>query len=393
MSQHGRIVKTRVIKAYWDCEYCGTTKIDGLVDNCPNCGKQKSSNVECYRSGAPIEVTDEELKAARIKREECDGNHKDWVCAYCNQLNNYSDDKCVACGGPKSEATHEYGGTKIRKTDDVLHYTETPIANDSRAQQTYEETVPDSPVPYIDDTPSRPSFSITDKLPQILTICGVTALIGLFIWLMVWLFAPLEKEVTVNGFSWKRQITIEEERTVKEDDWYVPAGGRVYETRQEVRDYQPVIDHYETITETKTREVFDHNETTYTYQDNGNGTYTEIEIETPVYRTEYYTESHDEPVYRQEPIYDTRYYYEIERWFDVDEYDSMGQDKEPYWNEAYTLAADQRDTNRSQAYYVHYSDDSTEHVSYDEWLGIDIGDGYLITYNRLGFTYSKTATN
>lgn len=28
---------TRVIKGYWDCIYCGTKHIDGLIDVCPNC--------------------------------------------------------------------------------------------------------------------------------------------------------------------------------------------------------------------------------------------------------------------------------------------------------------------------------------------------------------------
>ena len=95
----------RIIRGYWSCKYCGTTDIDGLIDVCPNCGKQKSSDVKYYmKQGIAEEVTDTELQKAKIKKEECDGKHKDWICPYCNQLNNYADGVCVACGAEKSEA-------------------------------------------------------------------------------------------------------------------------------------------------------------------------------------------------------------------------------------------------------------------------------------------------
>ncbi len=103
-----------IVKGYWTCEVCGTKDIDGLVDVCPNCGKQKSKTVKYYLREVEEVVTDEELKKAGISKEECDGNHKDWVCNYCDQLNNWSDDFCSACGAPKDEATHEYGMKSLR---------------------------------------------------------------------------------------------------------------------------------------------------------------------------------------------------------------------------------------------------------------------------------------
>ena len=104
----------RIIRGYWSCKYCRTADIDGLVDVCPNCGKQKSSDVKYYmKQGIAEEVTDTELQKAKIKKEECDGKHKDWICPYCNQLNNYADGVCVACGAEKSEAEFEYGETQM----------------------------------------------------------------------------------------------------------------------------------------------------------------------------------------------------------------------------------------------------------------------------------------
>lgn len=392
---------SRIVKGYWYCKYCGTKDIDGLVDTCPNCGKQKSEDVKYYMAGTPVEVTDEELKKARIKREECDGNHKDWVCDYCNQLNNYSDKYCFACGAPKSEATKEYGGKKIQKRHESYEshepqynvpkyedYYSSDEQNDYDTKSTKSESNT-SDENYANRNTKRNSFPIKDILPSILKIGGISSLVLLFTVLMVWLFAPIEKEVTVNGFSWDRQITVEEERTVKESGWSVPNGGRVYDERLEISGYVSVIDHYEDVSEVKTKQVIDHYETTYTYTDNGNGTFTEVPHQNPVYRTETYTETHQEPVYRQEPVYDTKYYYEIEKWFNGQNYASEGYDKEPYWNESYTLKSNERDTKRSEHYYIHYNDGDKDSVSYSEWMEIDEGDGFILKQNRLGITYSK----
>ena len=48
---------TKIVKGYWKCEYCGTYDIDGLIDNCPNCGKQKSHNIKDYmKSGGELSL-------------------------------------------------------------------------------------------------------------------------------------------------------------------------------------------------------------------------------------------------------------------------------------------------------------------------------------------------
>lgn len=117
----------RIVRGYWDCPYCDSTDIDGLVDNCPNCGRHKPENTKYHLKGAiphenkiykksVVEESDvlntEELHKAGISEEECDGNHKEWVCSYCNSLNNWADDICTSCGSPRNEATLEYGMQK-----------------------------------------------------------------------------------------------------------------------------------------------------------------------------------------------------------------------------------------------------------------------------------------
>ncbi len=61
---------------------------------------------------------------------------------------------------------------------------------------------------------------------------------------------------------------------------------------------EPVIDHYEEHEVQRSRRVMDHIETYYTYEDDGNGHMIETPHERPVYRTEYYTETILEPVYK-----------------------------------------------------------------------------------------------
>lgn len=70
----------RIIKGYWRCKYCGTEDIDGLVDRCPNCGKQKSEDVKYYLKDEKVEVTDEGLERAWISRAECNGEHEITRC-------------------------------------------------------------------------------------------------------------------------------------------------------------------------------------------------------------------------------------------------------------------------------------------------------------------------
>lgn len=38
----------RIVRGYWDCPYCDSTDIDGLVDNCPNCGRHKPENTKYH---------------------------------------------------------------------------------------------------------------------------------------------------------------------------------------------------------------------------------------------------------------------------------------------------------------------------------------------------------
>ena len=182
---------------------------------------------------------------------------------------------------------------------------------------------------------------------------------------------------------------MEEERTVSESGWNVPTGGRITDKKWEFQRYVQVIDHYKTVYETKTRQVLDHYDTSTSYRDNGNGTFSESKHQTPVYRTETYQESHQEPVYRQEPVYAWKYYYDIERWFDVKDYQTFGNNQSAYWSDAYVLKEKQRDSERKEQYWTLYDDSSKTKMKYEQWKKLKKGDKITQTRCLFGIVYSQ----
>ena len=413
----------RIVRGYWDCPYCDSTDIDGLVDNCPNCGRHKPENTKYHLKGAiphenkiykksVVEESDvlntEELHKAGISEEECDGNHKEWVCSYCNSLNNWADDICTSCGSPRNEATVEYGMQKRENsntdTNDfvALSGIDEETANDIEDKikerkpslanrKSFDSVSEDKEI--ADETSENPKdksnrLSIFVSIFSFVKDNAIPILLAmLFLLCAGVLFYPHKETVTVTGFEWARNISIEDLRTVQESDWSVPSGGRVYKEQTELKTYVSVIDHYETKTETKSRQVIDHYDTEYSYSDNGNGTFTEHTKQVPVYKTEYYEETHQEPVYRQDPVYATKYYYDIDKWFDSGrDYPSSGTDQNPYWNTDYTLAEKERDTDRTEKYTVFYDNGKSDDLKLDDWLKRNVGDQYKRTYCLL-FTY------
>ena len=189
-----------------------------------------------------------------------------------------------------------------------------------------------------------------------------------------------------NG-QWLKSIKFK--LPIIEEDMSISLDNEEQVERVELKEYVTVLDHYETVYETRTRQVISHYDTQTSYVDNGNGTFTAKTTQVPVYKTEYYQEPVQKPVYRQQPVYDTRYYYEIDRWVNKEDYPSSGNDQDPYWNEDYTLEEKERDTKRAEEYFVHFDDGTEDELQYSEWIETSIGDGYLLTRNRLGMTYKS----
>lgn len=376
-----RIINKRVVKAYWKCSYCDS-KADGLTDYCPNCGVHKPDSTQ-YKldKNNIVEATDKELEEAGMKRENCDGKHPDWKCSYCNSLNNWADTNCSSCGSLKEDATQDYFGSITPKNKN----------NNQRIKE--ENTYTNTTTNYTASQEMNFSFQklvSNINFSKVITVFGVVT----FISILVFLLAPYKVQAEVTGFSWNRNIYIEEMKTVKESDWTIPSGARVYDTKEEVYDTEKVIDHYEEVKVTKTKqEIVDYSiSTEYEYSDNGDGTYTEYEVEvkTPIYANVEYETTEQVPVYKDVDIIKTKYYYEIDKWFNKYTKSSSGTDKNPYWNNDYTLGFNQRDTRKSENYYIHYNNNDEKASNYNEWMQTEIGDSVTITKCRLGIVYNQS---
>lgn len=103
-------------------------------------------------------------------------------------------------------------------------------------------------------------------MKRALLFLGIFAVI---IFGMMSCLAPKVKNVTIDDFDWERTIDIEEIVTHSESDWQLPDDARLQYTKNEIKSYEQVIDHYEKVTETKTRRVIDHYEDEVSHVDLG----------------------------------------------------------------------------------------------------------------------------
>lgn len=397
----------KLVEGLWDCPYCKDEKtgvgigIRAGMKNCPNCGAPQGEDT-VFRLPSKITYVSKE-EASKISR------NPDWQCSFCGQLNSDNDNSCRGCGASREDSKHNYFQMREEKKKK-----EEEIRKREEEQEELEKAYRRGTIESEQKSFFEKAFNFVSE--NVALFGGGLAFIGLIIVLFLVLM-PKNDVLNVVGVSWERTINIEELRTVKEDDWSVPSGGRVLYTKEEIHHYDKVIDHYETVTEQKSRQVIDHYETkTRTlsrqvvdhyeevvtgYKDLGNGyfeeqtrrepvyktEYYEESYQEPVYRTEYYEESHEEPVYKDVPVYKTKYYYEIDRWFYKDKVVTSGNDKEPIWGEV-VLGNLEREGKRTEVYTISAYNSKEElkeyTLSYDAWNNINIGDTIRVKVHVFG---------
>ena len=301
----------------WDCPTCGTTGLLGRQLACENCGNRRPEGIRFYLPDDAAEVTDSErLAEARAGA--------DWICEHCGVSARATMARCPGCGAARGS---------------------------SPSQQTHEHRL-DEPA---DEAPRALAGALPPKKRR--GWKGPAALVAI-VGGLVWWNQPVDVTATVAAKDWSRAIEVQEYRTVQEEDWSIPQGGRQKRSFRAIRDYRQVLDHYET----KTREVSERVQTgtrTYTcgQRDMGNGYFEDVTCTEPEYTTNYRTETYQDPVYRQEPIYDTKYAYEIEKWVPDDTAWARGDgSKEPAWPTV-SIGRNEREGVRIQRYVLRFSDD------------------------------------
>jgi hypothetical protein len=301
----------------WDCPACGTAGILGRQLACTGCGQRRPEGVRFYLPDNAAEVTgSERLAEARAGA--------DWICEHCGVSARATQARCPGCGA-------ERGGSQTQQTH----------------EHRYDEPAEEAPRPLAAMAP--PKRKRRWKGPA-----AILAVVGG----LVWYNGPVEVTATVAGKDWTRAIEVQEYRTVQEEDWSVPQGGREKRSFRAIRDYRQVLDRYET----RTRQVSERVQTgtrTYTcgQRDMGNGYFEDVTCTEPEYTTNYRTETYQDPIYRQEPVYDTRFAYEIEKWVPDDTAWARGDgSREPAWP-AVSIDRNEREGARIQRYVLRFTDD------------------------------------
>lgn len=353
----------KLVMGYWDCQYCGTSHIKGTKRDCPNCDHPRDAGVKFYMDESNVQyLTPEEAKTK--------GKGADWLCSFCNNLNSVLDNECKSCGASKEDSEKNYFEIKQERMKQK--------STDKPDTEIYKELKPES----------REESPVTEEKPykQWFRKIGIFLLTFLICTGLIYAVLPKTKEFIPQSFEWNYEINVESLETVDESDWTLPSEARLKNTKQEFHHYQQVLDHYETKTRTYTVQVPDGYDISYSYSDNGDGTFSQHETKTPKYRSETKTETYQDPVYRQDPVYQTKYYYEIDKWLHKRYVETSGTDKKPYWGEL-NLEEKEREGKHKETYHVKGTvkgEIKTYSCSKEIWEQLEKGGTYKVSVSPGG---------
>ena len=355
---------SKLVMGYWDCPFCGSKGIRGDVVNCPSCGRARG-DVQFYMKGyteGEIREENERSDVEYLDEEQAKyvSKNPDWYCSFCNSLNSDNAQFCGNCGSSRADSEANYFEMLKKKKERE--------AAEAAAQP----------------QPAQPKEK--RRSPLLIFAVILLALIAFFVWTNG---SKTAGDLKVTALNWVRTVNVEENRMFSESGWTLPEGAEQTDARSELHHYDSVLDHYESVPVQRSRQVLDHYETYYTYQDNGNGTFTEVPHERPVYTTEYYTETVQQPVYVQVPRYQTKYYYNIWRWVPSRDVTASGDDHNTSWPEV-VLADNEREGQKSEVY--RFTVENTKkagetavyRLSESDWMNLSTGDHISITAKRSG---------
>jgi hypothetical protein len=355
----------------WDCQYCATTGILGRHKACTNCGRSRPEGTKFYLPKEGEEVAEQKLvQQAKIG--------PDWVCEFCGSSNPANVSVCGSCHAPRETVSPQQA---------VKEYAvgEAPQSGDMDLS-----TPPERPTT---TTPKKskagPAIGVVGVAAGLLFLC-LCIVVGYLV------FGSRDAQATVSGFSWQRTVAVESFQTVTEEDWEVPAGGRILSQQEEIHHYDQVLDHYET----RSRQVSEQvqvGERTYVcgQRDLGNGFFEDIECTDPVYETQSRTETYEEPIYIDVPVYQTKYTYEIDKWVVVRTEEAGSSDHAAFWPET-NLTGDEREGERTEIYTVFFTDEDGKQydleMTENEWLGFETGQGVTLKLDALGNEVEEVET-
>jgi hypothetical protein len=335
-----------VYEGVWDCTSCGAKAVRGSLRACSACGAPRADDVKFYLPKDAPAVTDQAQLAAAKAGE-------DWYCEHCGGGAKATQQDCPQCGAPRGSSK----GHSAAKVEEA--------ARRARAAGTAGVVAP----------AGAGSGKPAGKL--VLGLCGLLFLFFLTCCCLAAIFGgPKDVNVQVVSKQWDRAQEVEVYKTVVEDGWDVPSGGRVQRQEKRQKDTRRVLDH----TERRTRTVQVQTGTRRVksgVRDLGNGHFEDTYSDEPVYGSK--TESYTEDVYRDEPIYAQYFWWEIEKWVADPSRTAKasGSDDEPTWPTVQVSGNKERSGPRREHYRLVLSGPENKSYTHEldegRWRGFTKG--------------------
>jgi hypothetical protein len=315
-----------VYEMIWDCKYCGSKNLPAKSHKfCPNCGAAQDPDSRRFPS-------DEE----KIAVQNYVSRGADLICGSCSTPNAGDAQFCQQCGAPLENAAQANTiGSERRRGGEAF----AAGAERDLEKERFESEM--RRVGVMQDQPKRSKRGLYIAV-------GIIALVVIAI--LVAVFWRREASAYVTGHEWERVIAVEELRPVEDSAWCdaMPDDAYGVSVREEER---------------STRRVQDGESCEVERVDQGDGTFREEEV--------------CSPVYRNEPVYDDRCYFTVDRWEQSRTVNAAGMNLStaPVWPETNitrsgTCMGCEREGERQENYILVLRAGENEYrcgVSFDQW--------------------------
>lgn len=202
------------IEMLWTCSVCRHATNRGLTDRyCCNCGHKKDA-------GDPERMPDDMSEAAALTGEDARraGAGRDWVCKFCDSLQNQLNKCCGNCGATER-------GTKMAEAGVVSQLVSNEVAQriGREVREDFEAAVRETEarglaLDAIYDYETAPPSRAWSRYAV-----GVVAavLLGALLW---WLFVPRQISTHVSQVHWQHDTLIERYAVYAHEGWYPESG-------------------------------------------------------------------------------------------------------------------------------------------------------------------------
>jgi len=332
----------KIVMGYWDCTSCGNA-VKGTLRTCPSCGNARGEGVGFYMK--EIEYLSEE-EAAKI------GAEPDWLCEYCGTYNNAKLTHCAGCTAVRGTGNKDYFDNhtelerQVEKDETLWECAYCGAQNPDSADHCGACHAERCEKPK-EEKPAEPPKKKKLIWPWVLLMIAI-----LVVGIIIVKNKTTKIGATVNEITYASFVNIEELRDVEhtaDSRSDIPSNGTFVRTEEE--------------TYTEREQTGSHTE----YKDNGNGTFTEVEV----------------PDYSDVTKTRTVYVYTVQEWDVVDKVQKTGVGKDYSFAEA-TTKLGQRIGDKTVVFTIKATTtegDSVTYKVYDEALmqNVEVGGTYTFT--------------